>query len=147
MASLPPRIEVPDRVLGQRVLTGSRRETAFAVAEALFSDDGPPPPDRIAWMCDELDEHLSCSGRRAGLVVGASLHAVSTLAPALVGCRPPFRRLDVRRRVKALQRMERLPGAALAILALKSLMCIVYYEHPDAAKVLGADDRCLEEGP
>ncbi|MBT3221444.1 MAG: hypothetical protein HN348_20365 [Proteobacteria bacterium] len=145
-STLPPRIEVPDRVLGRRILTGSLRKTALSVAEAIFFDGQPPPPDRVAWMCDELDEHLSCCGPRAGLVVSASLHAVSAFAPTLVGRRPPFRRLEVQQRVKALQRMEKLPGAALAVLALKSLMCIIYYEHPDGVAFLGADDHCLIDG-
>ncbi len=140
--SLPPTVEVPDRVLGHPVLTGTLRATTFAVAEALFTGDTPPPRDRIDWLVDETEAHLALCGVRARWVFRGSLRAVSAVAPPMSGTRPPFRDLPLATRVHALERMERSP-LGLAVFAIKAILCILYFEHPDVAASVRADGTCL----
>jgi hypothetical protein len=117
--------------------------TARAVAEAVFSTDaGPPPADRIDWLCTELDDFLSKSGARTRFVIRLALSTVSLSAPLLAGRIPPLRRLSLGERVRALTLLERSPLGA-PVLAVKALLCVLYYEHPDAAREIGFDAECL----
>ncbi|RLB53084.1 MAG: hypothetical protein DRJ42_12995 [Deltaproteobacteria bacterium] len=137
------RVDVPDRVLGRRGLGGAAKGTARAVAEALFTTrDGPPPADRLDWLVDDLDDFVAQSGPRAGRVFGLCLFAISFLGPLLAFRLVPFRWLSLSTRTRALERMERSPFA-LALFGAKALLCIVYYEHPDAAATIGFDGTCL----
>lgn len=119
---------------------------AASVAEVIFSsDDGPPPPDRVRWLCAQLDDFMARAGSRSRLVFRSALFVIGWLAP-LLALRPlPFRMLSERRRILALERLERSPLAP-AMFAVKALLCILYYEHPDAAREIGFDGQCLGGG-
>ena len=45
-------------------------------------------------------------------------------------------------RIAALTQMEKSPLVAAPLLAIKALLCTLYYEQPDAAREIGADDAC-----
>lgn len=110
---------------------------ARGFSEALFStDEGPPPPERIDWMIRELDDLLVHAGWRSAGFYKLALLAVSLLAPLFVGSLRPLWRLPVETRVQALTRMER-SRLASVVLAAKSMVCIIYYEHPDARREIG----------
>lgn len=127
--SFRPGVPVPRRVV----------ESAAAVAEALFHDGkAPPPAARMAWLADELGDFLGRSGGRARLLFRLCLFVVSWIAPLLGGRCPPLRRLDVDRRLAILTRLEEGPLSA-AFLGVKAILCILYYEHPDAAREAGFD--------
>lgn len=64
------------------------------------------------------------------------------MAPTLIGRRPPFRALSLEARVEALEAMEKSP-LGLAIFGAKAILCILYYEHPDAASAVEHDGRCM----
>lgn len=137
------RVRVGDEVRGRAGITARMRRATWAVAEALFTTDGgPPPEDRLDWLVDDLDDFLAHAGPRSRLIYRLCLWAISTLAPLLVWRLPPFRRLSSVKRVEALERLERSPFA-LAVFGCKMLLCIVYYEHPDAAREIGFDGRCM----
>ena len=136
-----------DRVVGRKGLTRRMRAATFALAETLFTTgEGPPPPARLQWLCDDLDDFAAQSGARARLVYRACLLAISAIAPLLVLRPLPFRFLSFEKRVHALERMERSPFG-LAVFGAKAVLCILYYEHPEAAALIGYDATCLNETP
>ena len=118
--------------------------TATAVAEALFSTTaGPPPAPRLHWLASELADFLSRSAPKARWLFRASLLAVALLAPVLAGRPWPFRWLPIQRRIRGLERLER-SAVGAPLFAVKAILCILYYEHPDAAREIGFDGACRE---
>lgn len=133
------RVAAPEGRLGRAL---------WAVAEALFAtEQGSPPPARLAWLCAEVHDVLAHIGARARRTFRLALWALTWLAPLVVLRLPPLGRLPVRDRVRALERFERglLPQSA-AVLAVKAIVCILYFEHPDAAREIGFDGRCRSSG-
>jgi len=53
-----------------------------------------------------------------------------------------LRALPLGDRSHALEKMES-SRFALPLLAVKAMLCIIYYEHPDAAREIGFDGACL----
>lgn len=116
-----------------------------AIAEAMFaSASGPPPAERIDWLVADYLDFVRAAGVRPRLLLGSALRAVTWVAPLAVGRRPPLGRLGVADRCRALERTE---GSALglAVLALEAILCIIYFEHPDAQRDIGVDTSCLGE--
>jgi hypothetical protein len=112
-----------------------------AVAEGLFAtEEGPPPEERLVYLSRDLSDFMGNVTLRARLLFRACLAIVYWVAPLLVGALPPLGRLPWRRRVEALERMEKTP-LAMPLLGAKALMSIVYYEHPDAARDIGWDQQ------
>jgi hypothetical protein len=140
---IPDRVSVPDAATRGAGLSQSLRDTAAAVAATLFTTDaGPPPPERIAWLCDDLHDFFVRAGDRARGTFRVCLTVISLAAPWFVGKLGTFRGLDETLRARALERMERSP-LALAVFGAKAVLCFVYYEHPDAARLVGHSPRCL----
>ena len=118
------------------------RLATHALAEALFTTEaGPPPEDRLAWLVDDLDDFLSRSGPRARFVYRLCLLAITIVAPLMIGRLPPYRALSREQRARALERMEH-STLGLAVFGAKAMLCILYYEHPDAARLIGHDNLC-----
>jgi hypothetical protein len=117
---------------GRRMLAGTS-----ALAEALFAaPEGPPPAERLRWLCDELHDFLARSGPKARFFFRLSLLAVSILAPLMVRRLAPLRALPLAERTRALARLEA-SAVALPFFAVKAILCILYYEHPEVARELG----------
>jgi hypothetical protein len=120
---------------------------ARCVAEALFArESGPPPAARLDWMARDLGDFFGHVTLRARLLFRACVATVFWLAPLLVAKLPPLSRLPIDARIAALHRLERTP-LSLALLGAKAILCIVYYEHPDAADEIGWDQRCMGPPP
>ena len=66
---------------------------------------------------------------------------VSLLAPFFIGRLATLGSLSVPERIRALTRLEERFGEPL--LAVKAMLCLLYYEHPDAAREVGFDGQCL----
>jgi hypothetical protein len=114
-----------------------------ALAEAIFAtEDGPPPRPRIEWLSREIDDFLARAGARSRFVYVMSVTVVSIVAPILIGKFGGLRALPLPERSRALEKMER-SKLALPLLAVKAMLCILYYEHPDAAKEIGFDAKCM----
>jgi hypothetical protein len=115
-----------------------------AVIEALFASEGdqddviPPPAERVAWVTDEVDDFLARASGRTYVIVLLSLFVVNVVAPLLVRRVGTLGALAPRERVIALDKLER-SGLAPALLAVKALLSVHYYEHPDAAREVGFD--------
>jgi hypothetical protein len=107
------------------------------VAEALFSVRGAPPPqERMAWLAAELDDFMARAAGAGRLQFAAASLLVTLLAPLRIGRLPGLGRLSLRDRVYALERFEETLAAPLLI-ALRAILCLLYYEHPDAAREVG----------
>ncbi len=121
---------------------------ARAVIEAVFAREGadgkvaPPPADRVEWVCREIDDFLARVTVRSYAVVLLSLFAVSVVAPLLARRFGALASLPLADRIDALERFEK-SGLAPALLAVKALVSVHYYEHPDAAREVGFDGTCM----
>ncbi|MCA9620023.1 MAG: hypothetical protein KC731_13450 [Myxococcales bacterium] len=110
-----------------------------AFAEALFSTpDGPPPAERIAWLCEDFHDFVEQAGPRSELIFKGALFVATWLAPPTIGRRPPLANLSLADRSRALETMEQTP-AGLPLLALKAILCTIYYEDPGARAEIGVD--------
>lgn len=124
-------------------MNAAKKQELRVFAEALFSDErGPAPDERLDWLCDEIEAFVTEAGPRTRVVLEAGLFVSTWLAPVAIGQRPPLARLSLEDRWRALEKMES-TKAGLAILGIKAIVCIHYYEHPDALSEIGADVRCL----
>jgi hypothetical protein len=114
---------------------------ARAIAEALFATaEGPPAPERLDWLSKDLTHFLAHAGGWARFVIGLCMYITCVLGP-LLSFKVGFvgRSLEERRAI--LERLEQSP-AALAFLAVRAILCIVYYEHPEVSKEIGFDGVC-----
>jgi hypothetical protein len=137
LPTLPARTVSPARPRHACALRWAR-----AIAEALFSTDAAPvPADRVAWLMAELDLVLTYAGWRSGGFYKLALFVVTFLAPLLILRPVPLHRLSVSERVRALRRMEH-SFAASVVLAVKAILCLLYYEHPEAARDTGYTPGC-----
>ncbi|MCA9632899.1 MAG: hypothetical protein KC766_34840 [Myxococcales bacterium] len=120
---------------------------ALAVAECLFAaESGPPPRQRLTWLGRELDDFLERIGADARSSYLLGLFALGVLGPLLSLSFTPLRSMDLERRAKALSKVETSFASGL-LLAVKAMLCIIYYEHPDAAASIGFDGRCMLATP
>ncbi|MFT5429930.1 MAG: hypothetical protein ACI9OJ_000603 [Myxococcota bacterium] len=118
-------------------------KSVVALGEVIFSSvDGPPPQDRLHWVCAELEDFFEDASPQSKGVFQLSLLAVRLGAP-LLALRPvPLAWMSPERRTIGLERFERTPAGA-ALFAVKAILCILYYEHPDAAAEIGFDGAAL----
>ncbi len=118
---------------------------ARAVAEALFSSETEAPsPARLDWLVKELRGFVGHSGEDARRILALSLFAVTVLGP-LLAFKIGFVSKSLSERRDILDKVEHGP-LSTALLAVKAVLCILYFEHPDAAKEIGAPFECLVAG-
>ena len=123
-------------IVGRRTL-----DCIVAIAEALFSRGGrAPAPDRLSWIAREMEDFLARAGDRSRFIFTFMVWLTSVLAPLFVGRFTILPKLDLDMRIRALRRLEERFGEPL--LAVKAILCLVYYEHPDAARDVGFDGEC-----
>ena len=139
------RVDVPDAGPRGRGLSPWMRDASRAFAEALFwTDEGPPPAERLDWLVEDLDDFLARSGARARLTYLLCLVAIAVVAPLATWKLPPLQHLSAPDRMAAVERAERgLLG--LAVFGAKAILCVLYYEHTDAGRAAGFDGSCLHE--
>jgi hypothetical protein len=121
----------------------SHQSSLRAIAEAMFAgESGPPPHDRLDWLCADFEDFLEQAGPRPKLILGGAVFLATWVAPLSIGRRPPLGRLDIADRCRALHKTEA-TKAGLPILAVKAMLSIMYYEHPDAQADIGVDTICM----
>ncbi len=140
-ALVPLRREDGRPIVGPGFVRGLR-----SVAEAVFSTaEGPPPGERLDWLALELEDFLARAGAQTRLTLRLALFALSILAPLMVLRFTSLSRLPVTERARAIGRLEH-SSLGAPVLAVKALLCVLYYEHPDAAEEIGFDGQCLLPG-
>ena len=126
----------PSRLSTARSPSPATLRIARAIAEAVFARDGrAPPEERIAWLVGELEDFLARAGARSRFMLTFSFWLVAVAAPLALRRWPRLEALPVADRVDALSALERVLPEPL--LAVKALLCLIYYEHPDAASEVG----------
>jgi hypothetical protein len=137
-ALLPLRESDGSPIVAPRVL----RRLAV-IAEAIFATEaGPPPAERIAWVVTEAEDFLARSGSRTRVVVGFAILGVSVFAPLLARRFTSLAGMTLAERIFALRQLENSKLAG-PLFAVKALLSLFYYEHPDAAREVGFDGACL----
>lgn len=128
-------------IVGRGLLSRAR-----VIAEGVFaSEEGGPAGDRLDWLVLEIEDQLARGGPQIRLTLALGTLAVVLLAPLHVGRLRTLGSLTVAERVHALDAMESGPLAS-AVLAVKALLCVLWYEHPDSQAEVGFDGRCLLGG-
>lgn len=109
-----------------------------AIAEALFTPDDlvPPPEDRLSWVMTEYADFMARSTRRGRFLFTAAAYAITWVSPRLARRPGPFTQAPLTARVEMLRAVEASPLASILI-ALRAILCILYYEHPEAAQDAG----------
>lgn len=127
----------------QPALDKTWKKTVAHVGSVLLEDaSGPPPENQMRWACHELDAMLNEIGGRGKFIFRASLLVVSLLAPLMIFRLPPIRRMSFEATAHALERFERSP-LGMMLFAVQTMLCIVYFEHPDAAVTMDFDGKGL----
>lgn len=112
-------------------------DDARAFADTLFStDQAPVPAARLDWLMDELRDFVHHAGPRTEVLLRGGLFVAEWAAPLTAKKLPPMSRLTRSDRQHALEALERTP-AGLPILAVKAILCILYYEHPEVLAECG----------
>lgn len=113
-----------------------------AIAEAIFSrNDTPPPAERLGFVEREFEDFLARCGAQGRLSLSAMIWLVTWLAPLLSFRLSPLWAIPLVERVRVLSKLERRFGEPL--LAVKAILCLIYYEHPDSGRDVGYDGQCL----
>ncbi len=125
-------------------LKNAGRAHARALAEALWSRDGKSAPsrERLAYFEDDLSDFVGHLNPRARLLFLACLGTITWIAPLLAGRLGRFGSLSIEERIRVIHALEKSP-ASLALIAVKAIVSIVWFEHPDTAREIGWDQRCL----
>lgn len=125
----------PDR----STLTPNDRIVLRAIAEAMFSQDGEVEPERLDAHLDEVDRFISSASKPLRLGLRITLFVVR-IAPLLFFFRMRMlENLSVDDRVALLTRLERsrLAGLSLAFIGWRTVMTLVFYEHPVELRSIG----------
>ena len=129
----------------QKVLSPRARLVLQSIAEAIFyGPGGPPATDRLQWLVEEADDFLARAGARTRFLIRLSAWLVNWFAPWAIFRFRPLRQLALEDRIAALTRLEQSPWSA-PLLAIKALLSLLYYEHPEAAREVGFDGQCLTQ--
>jgi hypothetical protein len=121
------------------------RVVLVALGEALFSEDGDVPAERMQSFVADVDGFVSPASRglRFGLVM---MLRFIQLAPMLLFFSfSTFENLEVKKRVELLEKMDQssIGLVGLVVVAYRTLMTMVFYEDPHELSLLGypGDER------
>lgn len=115
----------------------------FLFAETLFSDhSGPPARQRVESLARDAVALLLATTPRARLMFSVCLFVVLWVAPLFIRRAPGLARLPLPLRVAALEKMEHTAAGAALVLAVKAVLCILWYEQPESVAGIGVDPPC-----
>ncbi len=123
----------------QRTTLGARqRPMVRALGEALFSPDGEASPERLDAFIEEVDSFVSPASKTLRFGLKAMLFILKW-SPFLFGWFRTFDELDVEDRVHHLEALERsrVRQFPLIVVGFKTVMTMIFYEHPDELRALG----------
>lgn len=76
----------------------------------------------------------------------AATWLVGCIAPAVLGHRTTFTRLDDDTRDDVLRRTEQLPGGAALLLLVKLVACFAYFDDPRVQRIARSNDALQSDG-
>lgn len=129
-------------MLGAPFTSGQRATTRVLIETLFATDEGSPPNGRVEWVLAEAEDLIRHSGPKLRLIFGLLLFFLNRIGPLLSLRFPSLGRLPLGERIELLTKMEH-GIAAGPLLAVRALLAIVYYEHPDAANLIGFTGECL----
>lgn len=148
--SAPP-LRVRD--YARHALSPRHRPVVHALAEALFSQEGTTPKERWGEFIDVVDAFLAPSSFMLRFGLCAVLDLIRVLPLLIIGKFALFDELPFADRVRMLERLERSRFVlfALVLVSWKTVMTILYFEHPVERAAIGypgeARHRYLKQAP
>jgi len=128
-----------------RALSPGQLRIARALAATLFDDGSGGPSERLDYAMAELARYVARVGKLTRLALAFALW-VMQLAPLLfLGIFRTFTDASADIRHRCLSRLE-VSRLGLVMVLLKTLLSLVYFEHPDALASTGYDAQGLH-GP
>jgi hypothetical protein len=137
----PPELSVRERPV--HPMPAGARRASRVVAEALFSPDGEAPDrERLDWLEEDFADFYARSHGNARMILRASLFALMFFAPIFAFKFGTLASLSIRHRIEVLEKFE---GSFLApaALAVKAMLCILWFEHPVTMRETNTDPTCL----
>jgi len=148
--------EIADRVAPQRspderdfrrsAFGPTTRPIVRAVAEALFTDPERPESmssERLDWVVAEADDFAGHASKQLGTGLLLALLLLEWLPLLVVGRFSRASSLSVGDRIGYIAKLEghAIPIFALLVVAWKTMLTFVWFEHPENASALGYDGR------
>lgn len=118
-----------------------------ALAEAFFTDPDDPSDRgaglRFDWLVDDVDDFISRASPALRNGVRIALVLIDLAPIFFVGRLRRCGSLSLADRERYLAKIEesQLPRVSLLVVMFKTLMTVLYFEHPEAAPHLGYDGR------
>jgi len=145
MRALPGAVVPKTRDFGRTAFGPLTRKILRSLGEALFTDpeQTDAPRDRFDWMVDDCDDMVAHASDQLRHTLRLSLVLLELLPLFVIGrfARMTSLPLEERERFLATLESSRLPYVALLVVGLKSILSLVYFEHPYALAMMGYDGR------
>jgi len=104
-----------------------------AISEAIFSEDEEPiNAARLDWLIHEYQDFMSRAPSKQRLLFTLATLVVAFCGPLFILRFQSFSSLSLTLRIRALRRLETRPAGKILI-PLRAILCLIYYEHPEAA--------------
>jgi hypothetical protein len=147
-ASLPGAVVPGTRDWTRRTFGPGARVVLRSFGEAFFVD--PQTPDagsgeRLDWLVADVDDFVSHATTQLRTLFRIALVVLEIAPLFVIGRWSRASRLPLAERAAYLGRLERSKVAQLAALVVlwKTLLTIVWFEHPESAPAIGHDGRHL----
>lgn len=124
------------------VLPGPTEAAARALCQCIFDRGHGIPPDRMSFALVDVDDFTRRAGPKTRFAFLASLLLLQWIWPLAFGFFGRFSALPISRRLDLLEKIEATALAPMLVLP-KAMLCLVFFEHPDALKEIGYDGRPL----
>ena len=121
---------------------------ARSIAETLF-DPGTGtriPSARLDWMASELADYTRLAGARTSNGLGLIMLGLQLLPLLVLGKPSRFTSLGFDDRHRFLVKVEKSRLLAPLLSALKIILSLVYFEHPDVLREAGVNPGCMRPG-
>ena len=121
-----------DKMQDGNVLVNTEDRTKYGHKRKFSEDEKPMPKERLDWLVFEFNDFMNRAPAKGRFLFALAIIVVSILAPLLILKLPPFTRLTFHDRIRALRKLETRP-AGKVLIPLRAILCLIYYEHPEAA--------------
>ncbi|MEE2900687.1 MAG: hypothetical protein VYC39_00060 [Myxococcota bacterium] len=107
------------------------------ISEAFFSaDTSPMDSKQLEWLVREYCDFMSRAPTKQRFLFRTAVTVIAFLSPLFIWKLGPFSTLSFNQRIRALRQFEQRKIGRILI-PVRAILCLIYYEHPEAAKTLG----------